>query len=125
MKSPAQWVTMITTMPIIRCSQTIFQGRSSCDFAIIKLRTARTDNPHIKLTIMPAERGSKRTGIMKVIAKKNFVKNVATVDPQICLVVCIFSDSSAIWIPKASENASAIAIVKIPARTTILEWVPE
>jgi hypothetical protein len=64
-------------------------------------------------------------GTEKVMANKNFVVNVAKVAPQICLLVCLSSASFDICIPKASENASAIAIVKIPARTTIFEWVPE
>jgi hypothetical protein len=37
----------------------------------------------------------------------------------------VFSASFEIWIPKASEKASAMAIVRIPARTTISEFVPE
>ena len=83
------------------------------------------DSPHIKLTTMAVERVRRRTGTINVIANKNFVRNVAIVATQTCLVVWVFTASSETWIPKASENASAMAIVKIPARTTILECVPE
>ncbi|MBW2163983.1 MAG: hypothetical protein JRF43_05965 [Deltaproteobacteria bacterium] len=69
---------------------------------------------------MAVERVRRRTGTINVIANKNFVRNVAIVATQICLVVLVFTASSKTWIPKASENASAMAIVKIPARTTIL-----
>ena len=83
------------------------------------------DRPHSKFTMIATERESKSTGTAKVNANKNFVRNVAMVAPQTCLAVRVLSDSSEMWIPKASEKASAIAIVRIPARTTILECVPE
>ena len=75
----------------------------------------RIDSPHIKLMTMAVERGKRRTGATKVNAKRNFAKKVEIVAVHICLIVCLFSASSEIWIPKASENASAMAIVKIPA----------
>ncbi len=62
---------------------------------------------------------------MNVAEKKNLEKKVATVDPHISFVVCLFSDSSEMWIPSASEKASAIAIVSMPPMITGLEWVPE
>ena len=42
-----------------------------------------------------------------------------------CRCFDFFSDSFATWIPSASENASAIAIIKIPPRTASFEPVPE
>ncbi len=47
------------------------------------------------------------------------------VDSQISAVVCLFSDSCEICIPKASEKASAIAIVRMPPITATLELVPD
>ena len=64
-------------------------------------------------------------GTAKVMANRSLVRKVAIVDPQISLLVWVFSDSSDIWIPRASENASAMAMVRIPPSTTRLEWVPE
>ena len=66
-----------------------------------------------------------KKGIMNTIAKINLNKNVDVVDSQICLGVCLFSPSSEIWIPNASEHASAIAIVIIPPITANLEEVAE
>jgi len=64
-------------------------------------------------------------GTTNVTAKTNFERKVEIVDCQISFVVCLSSDSSDIWIPNASENASAIAIVNIPPMITSFEWVPE
>ncbi len=58
-------------------------------------------------------------------AKTNLEKNVETVDSHISLEECLISDSSEIWMPNASENASAIAIVSIPPITASFEFVPE
>jgi len=74
---------------------------------------------------MAVDRVNKITGTTKVIANRNFAKKVEIVAAHICLLVCLFSASFETWIPKASENASAMAIVRIPARTTIFECVPE
>ncbi len=68
---------------------------------------------------------SKSMGTTNVTAKANFESKVEIVDCQISFVVCLSSDSSDIWIPNASENASAIAIVNIPPMITSFEWVPE
>lgn len=64
-------------------------------------------------------------GTTNVTAKINFESKVEIVDSQISFVVCLSSDSSDIWIPNASENASATAIVNIPPMITSFEWVPE
>lgn len=69
-------------------------------------------------------RDKKRTGIRKVKAKKNFAAKVEIVDSQISLLVLVLSDSSEICIPKASEKASAMAIVNIPPITAGFEFVP-
>lgn len=66
-----------------------------------------------------------KIGIIKVNAKINFETKVDIVDSHISFVVCLFSDSSEMWIPIASDIASAIAITIIPPRTTIEERVPE
>lgn len=63
--------------------------------------------------------------MMKIIANTNFDTNVDIVDSQISLGVCLFSASSEICIPRESEKASAMAIVRIPPMTANLELVPE
>lgn len=74
---------------------------------------------------MAVDNGSRITGIRNVNAKRNFDKKVESVELQISFHVWWFSDSSEVWIPKASEKASAIAIVRIPPSTTDFECVPE
>lgn len=65
------------------------------------------------------------TGIKKLRATIILEKNVEIVDSHISLLdLFLCPDSSEIWIPIESEKASAIAIVKIPAITTIFECVP-
>lgn len=67
-----------------------------------------------------------KTGIKKVNAKINFEINVDIVDSQIDFsFVFLEPASSDICTPKESEKASAIAIVKIPPKTTIFEPVEE
>jgi len=77
------------------------------------------------LTIIEIDNGSIITGMINVDAKMNLDKNVDKVASHISVKVCLFSDSSEICIPRASENASAIAIVNTPPITTIFECVPE
>lgn len=74
---------------------------------------------------MASVSSSVTTGITNVSAMTNFAKNVEIVDSHISLTVCLFSDSSDMCIPSASEKASAMAIVKIPPKTANCEWVPE
>jgi len=62
-------------------------------------------------------------GMINVRAKRNLDRKVATVAPHISFAVCLFSDSSEICIPMASEKASAMAMVNIPPITITLEWV--
>ena len=63
--------------------------------------------------------------MINVDAKMNFEKKVAIVDSHISFVECLFSDSSDIWIPRASEKASAMAIINMPLITTSFDLVPE
>lgn len=77
------------------------------------------------LTTIAVCKAKKTTGMTNVKAKIDFAKNVAIVAPQICLAVWTFSDSSDMWIPNASENASAIAMVSTPPNTASFEPVPE
>ena len=83
------------------------------------------DNPQITLIKIAVESSRIKTGTINVNAKTNLDKKVEIVDSHISLVVCLLSDSSETWIPNASENASAIAIVKIPPITTKDELVLE
>ena len=84
-----------------------------------------TDSPQITLTMIAVSSSSSIRGMMNVSAKRNFDKKVAIVDCHISFVVCVFSDSSEMWMPRASENASAIAIVSMPPSTTSFELVLE
>lgn len=77
------------------------------------------------LTKMAVVKGNKRTGTTNVRVKMNFERNVDNVASHISLDVWAFSDSSEMWIPRASEKASAIAIVRIPPITTFRDPVPE
>jgi len=63
-------------------------------------------------------------GIRNDDAIINFVKNVARVASQTALCPFRWLVSSEMWIPKASEKASAIAIVRIPPITTSFIPVP-
>lgn len=74
--------------------------------------------------IMAAERLKIKSGIKKVRANKNLAKKVETVASQIWRGVEFASYSTEMWMPKASENASAIAIVKTPPITARRELVP-
>lgn len=49
-----------------------------------------------------------------MVAKRNLKRNVKMVELHISFALCLFSDSSEIWMPRVSEKASATAIVKIP-----------
>ena len=75
-------------------------------------------------TITAFDSSRNRRGIMKLDAMISFVKNVAAVASQIALWVFFLFVSSEMWIPSASENASAIAIVRIPPITAIFNPVP-
>ncbi len=76
--------------------------------------------------ITAALRLSNKIGMMKIIAKMNLKKNVEIEFSQISFVVIdLLPDSSEMCTPKPSERASAIAITKIPARTTAFEFVEE
>ena len=82
-------------------------------------------SPQATLTTIAMGSSRSKTGITKVRAKMNFDKKVESVDAHICFLVWAFSASSDMWIPSASEKASAIAIVRNPPSTAGLEWVPE
>ena len=58
-------------------------------------------------------------------AMTNLEINVVIVDSQTSFDVCVFSDSSDMCIPIASDNESAIAIVSTPPMTASLEFVTE
>ena len=62
-------------------------------------------------------------GIKKVRASASFEIRVARLAFQISFLF-FFSDSFWIWIPKESLKASTKAIVRIPAITTVFEFVP-
>ena len=75
------------------------------------------------LTAMAASSLNTSTGTTKVNATTNLEAQVENVASQISLVLCLFSDSSAIWMPMASEKASAMAMAMIPPMTASFEWV--
>lgn len=75
--------------------------------------------------MMAVVSGRRRMGMVKVRAKRNFERKVAMVDSQMSFVVFWGSDSSEMWMPRASERASAMAMVRMPPMTARREWVPE
>jgi len=75
-------------------------------------------------TIIAVDNLNSKTGIRKDSATISFVKNVAMVACHIAFLPFRFDDSSETWMPRASENASANAIVRIPPMTAILSPVP-
>ena len=81
-------------------------------------------SPIVMLIIIAIFNDIKRTGITKISAVRNFVMNADPVLFQTFIFV-LPADSSEIWIPNASENESAIAIVIIPPKTANFECVPE
>ena len=66
-----------------------------------------------------------KIGIRKVRAVMSFVKKVAKVASQTAFLEFCFDDSSEMWMPRASENASANETVRIPPMTASLSPVPE
>lgn len=82
------------------------------------------ERPQITLVIKAKESVKIRKGTMNTDEKTNLAKKVDIVEIQISLVFP-FADSSEIWIPKASEKESAIAIVKMPPMIKSLEPVKE
>jgi len=77
------------------------------------------------LVITAVGMGRSETGIINVKAKKNLARKVTAVAVQISLGVWLFSASSEIWMPKESDKASAMAMVKMPPITTKEEPVAE
>lgn len=80
--------------------------------------------PHIIFTFTASDRFRNNSAMMNDEATISFVRNVVIVASQIALCPFRWDDSSAVWMPRASENASAIAIVRIPPMTTSLIPVP-
>ena len=79
--------------------------------------------PHAMLTFSAVARLNVRIGTRNVRATISFVKNVAAVASQIAFLPFRLEASWAMWIPRASENASAIATVMIPPMTASLRFV--
>ena len=100
-------------------------GAICCARAKKKLSVAKSKSPHAMLTRTAVVSGRTSTGTTKVSAMISFAKNVAMVASQICIVGPLFFDSSARWMPSASDMASATAIVRIPPITIARECVPE
>ena len=116
---------MITTIATDKCSEIIFIGFSFCKIANLKLSHVSMERPQKIFMTIANDVSKNKTGITKVKANKNFAKKVKTVESQISWWECWFSDSSEIWIPNASEKASAMAMVKIPPITTSRELLAE
>lgn len=93
-------------------------------FDIFRVNIDSNVNPKIMFVIIAVFNVRKITGIIKISAVRNFVVNA-----EIVLLHTFFFEfpavSSEMWIPNESENASAIAIVMIPPKTTNFECVPE
>lgn len=80
-------------------------------------------SPQIKSAIIAVCSGNIKTGIRNVSATKSFAANVEIVASQTCLWLLLLEASCEIWMPSASENASEIATVRIPAMIASLEVV--
>ncbi len=74
--------------------------------------------------IIAIGKSNRSTGTTNIIAQ-SFDRKVATVAAHTCVVVRVWSASSEICIPSASDSESAIAIVRMPPITTPREFVPE
>jgi len=88
------------------------------------LNDTRRRNPQTKFIFTARDNSRNSTGRMKDEATINFVRKVAIVASHIALCPFCLLDSSAMWMPSASENASAIATVRIPPMTASLNPVP-
>src|SRR3989344_5218558 len=84
-----------------------------------------SNNPQMVLMSVARESESSKVGMINARAKINFDRNVKAVDSHISLVVCLFSNSSEMCMPSASESASETAIISIPPMTTSFELVLE
>lgn len=73
---------------------------------------------------MAVARSNSSTGTMKVSAIRSLATKAARVAAQICTVVRVPFDSSARWMPSASQSASATAMVGTSPITASLECVP-
>ena len=62
---------------------------------------------------------------MKERATSSFETNVKKALCHNSGVVCSFSASSEMWMPIASDRASATANTNMPTRIANLDWVPE
>jgi len=80
--------------------------------------------PHARFIFTARDKSKINKGIMNEEAIISFVKKVVAVASHITFLLFRFDDSSEIWMPSASENASAIAIVRIPPITTSFIPVP-
>ena len=90
-----------------------------------RLKRLNKTRPYKTLTTIAVLSENRSRGIINVEAKMNFEKKVAMVDYHISFVECLFSDSSDMWMPRASEKASAMAIINMPLITTSFDLVPE
>jgi len=81
------------------------------------------NSPHAMLIFIAVARLKIRIGIRNDRATISFVKNVEAVASQIAFLPFRFEASCAMWIPSESENASAIATVRIPPMTASLRFV--
>ena len=73
------------------------------------------------LIITAIDFSSNNKGIIKDIAKTNFVSSVASVDSHTALFEYLFSDSSDMCMPNASDIESEIAIINIPSISIMTE----
>ena len=115
---------IITAIAIARCSAMTGNTAFSCDRASKKLNKAMTIRPQHIDASTAVSKGSNKSGTAKLIATKNFVRNVEKVAAQMRSLVDSGFASSAIWMPSASDIASATAITRIPPSTATTDSVP-
>jgi len=79
--------------------------------------------PHARLVLIAVLSGKIKIGTRNVRATISLERNVAMVASQTCLWLFFEEDSCEMWMLSASENASAIAIVRTPPIMAVLRAV--
>lgn len=103
-----------TTLIADRCSKTAYKTLSFLSFATFTLKTVSSRYPQTTHRGIETGKGSKRTGIRKVVVMENLDRNVQRVALHIYPKFLSLSDSSDMCIPKASDTESVMAIDRIP-----------
>lgn len=113
----------MTTTAMLRCCNMAFITFSLFCLAIRAVKRTSTQSPRNIFTKTQVLSEKIRMGTMKVDAKISFAIKVEIVDFHTSPSLFFALDSWERWMPSASENASATAIVRMPPMTTITDPV--